>query len=269
MASFFIHGGTRFTGVHLEGYRTAVRTVIANVRRSSTGRALLAANGAAASDRVVFIEPQPPGYDFFAHVRAVRAPVVDSSAFQSMRVAAQAGRVPAPPAQAQAAASTIYFTPGAWHHGGILDQRAVFLHELLHAYRMVAHLDRFGTPTPHTAYPNTEEFYAVVAANVLRSELGLPLRKGYASGSQGVDPVFGELYRRIRGFGGDVLASHTDSFPRQPTADELRWLSCRFATDYRDALQPAMNDPFYTAVSALSGIPFNPLCDLRHPRVAC
>jgi hypothetical protein len=224
---------------------------------------LLIANGAA-PNKTIMIQPAPPGYDFFTHVRAIRAPVVDSSAFTPMSQAARDGPTPLPLGQTLGA--TIYFTPNNWHRGGIWDERVVFFHELVHAYRMVAGEQRLGVRSPHTAYPHIEEFYAVAAANVYRSQLRVRLRKGYRSGSGGVDPVFQDLCSRLGDFRG-CLPIHTSEYPRPPTDEQLKWLSCRFANQYRQALEAQAGEPFFRALSRLRDIPFNPFADLRSPRV--
>lgn len=265
MASFLITGGAVFSGPSLERYRAAVRTVIQSVRQTSAGRALLMANGAVRDDRPVLIEPEPRGWDFFAHVRVVREPVVDSSEFAPMHQAARGGSN-RPPPRPRTLAARIMFTPGNWRQGWIWDERVVFCHELVHAYRAVAGTEWAGAATPNNAYPNIEEFYAVAAANVLRSELNLPLRKGYKSGSHGVDPVFQELCRRMGSFGG-CLSLHSSEYPRRPSREDLVWLSCRFATRYREALERQAGERFFVALASMTAIPFNPFVDVRSPRM--
>jgi len=86
----------------------------------------------------------------------------------------------------------VLYTPRCWERGGIFDARVVLFHELTHALR---HLTGSWTGASRSdCYRNVEEFHSTTLSNVLRSELGLPLRLGYTFG----DRTFEDLLARIR-----------------------------------------------------------------------
>jgi len=101
-------------------------------------------------------------------------------------------------------ASKVLYNPLDYTEGNsyCLNNRwAVLVHELFHGVSGLSGqhssqpLDRRHGGTAH--YPNAEEFYAVLVANIFASETGLVLRDGYSQYATDVDPVFLRLCNEV------------------------------------------------------------------------
>jgi len=167
----------------------------------------------------------------------------------------------------------VCYTPKCWQRGGVYDARVVLFHELVHVLR---HLTHSWTGSARSdSYRNVEEFHATTISNVLRSQLGLPLRMGYSMG----DPVFEDLVARVRGSssaagpsrtagGGMAMRESgglTTSFQEDtvlnppPTARQMEDFSLVFAAQHgavADLFNQTRN--LGRRIAAASATPFNP-----------
>jgi hypothetical protein len=164
-----------------------------------------------------------------------------------------------------------HFTPLYYCRDVLWDARAILFHELFHL--RLARQQGQPRPRPVTRYPSGEEFIATTAANVLRSELGVPLRKGYDV----VDPIYERLCAISSGStaqsrpGHLAMRSRTPSLgtpgslcSARPTAAHLRTFSAEFANRHREVLQAfqSVETNHFDALVACAASPFNPFRDL-------
>jgi hypothetical protein len=168
----------------------------------------------------------------------------------------------------------VLYTPRCWERGGVFDARVVLFHELTHVLR---HLTGSWTGAARSdCYRNVEEFHSTTLSNVLRSELGLPLRLGYTFG----DRAFEGLLARIRMDSGSGAASgttaergmgiresggrtfHDDTILNPPpTASQLRAFSADFAGGHlavAGLFSETRNLARQVAAVPWSSAPFNP-----------
>lgn len=193
-----------------DAYEAAVRTVLSNVRRTRTGGALIQL---LLNNRHWFaIVPQARGQ------RPTTGPLAASDLLARVIVQdatrrgerARNGHGPdagdlIDPARSGGTVADwtgtgigtshvgVRFSPERYRHtsSAETDQRTVLAHELVHAFRMmtgqslaVRMPDRPGTADDDedaSYYSTEEEFYAVLVANIMASEIGLTLKIGYSS----------------------------------------------------------------------------------------
>jgi hypothetical protein len=160
------------------------------------------------------------------------------------------------------------FTPLYYCRGGVWDIRGILFHELFHVRQ--GRIDHHGRP-PDSSYPDAEEYLAVTVTNMLSSQMGVPLRKGYLDFP---DPVYehlcalsapreesapGELRMRSR----ERALDRSDSeCPHAPTEAHVREFSSYFARVRRDSLLPLAREPDLWSDLQASPAPFNPFRDL-------
>jgi hypothetical protein len=247
---FIVSANQAFTPEGNHRYERATIMLLRNLERSSVGAAVI---GFAARffPRHIHIQPDRAGCGEWtrnAHSRPLSVGGIDLGA-------------------------CVLFTPRCWQFGGIFDARSVLLHEIVHAIR---HLTQSWTAAVGPqGYPNVEEFHGVTIANVLNSELGLPLRLGYTFG----DPAYGELIRmasrpavaagtqgELQMRGAPLPATHAADRVITPTRAQLTAFSHSFAR-YHAAVGRLFAETRMLA-DALAGVdakdtPFNPYRDAR------
>lgn len=184
-----------------------------------------------------------------------------------------------------ALSATVNFSPLHYETVGWDAARPTLLHELFHAFQMVAG-QRLTRPITH--YPNLEEWEAVMVQNMLCSEYGFVLRDGYDF----FDPVFRELIDPAR-----VPPAVQEAAPSRPgemrertglrrmeqpvgivrraigntglPRERVRAFSRHFARHYRSEIQEFVqgNPGFCRRLENLDRqrVPFNPVWDMRHP----
>jgi hypothetical protein len=260
---FIVSAAGRFTGDGIQRFERGVRLLLWNLARNSeVGGAVIAKISSFAPQRHVHVAPDssPCGeWKRNAHAQPLQVGGIDLGA-------------------------RVLYTPKCWQFAGVWDARVVLFHELIHAFRHLTG-SRSGAAGPR-AYPNAEEFHATTLANVLRSELRLPLRMGYTF----ADPVFGDLVARVRGSaqapepppsppGG--LQTRTGQGPpsfgvetlpgRSPTRRDLREFSAHFAAQHPAVARLFGEMPTLAgeiARVAWSTAPFNPYRAFREVSTA-
>lgn len=206
------------------------------------------------------------------------------------QVHTRAGRPTDPPLTGTGQGATgaaVYFTPLHYGPTGWQGARATLLHELVHAWQMLAGQ---SLTTRITGYPNLEEWEAVTITNMFCSELGWPLRDGYDFFDAAYQPLVdalggvperaaspqppprqpGEIAER-GALSGSGLATPVGQVARsmrgeQADAAVLRDFSRAFAVRYRAELRTFVraNEGFCNRLRRLDAerVPFNPARDL-------
>ena len=137
--------GSRGTAVTMvrEGFEPDVIKVLREIWGFATGRAVLSGIGSSAGS--VLIEPRASDYD----VQSEEIPI---------------GR---------GGLSKVKFEPAVWPtRPNTLNAGEVLLHELVHSLRQVSFVASFEKVSDQPQYEDLEEFYAILIANVYRSEIG-------------------------------------------------------------------------------------------------
>ncbi len=179
----------------------------------------------------------------------------------------------------------VFFTPRDYNEGnyGLSNRKAVLFHELFHGVRGLSGQRSAQRETLDArysgarSYPNVEEFYAVMVANIFASEARLVLRDGYSEYTVDSDPTFRELCNQVTsGAGGLARQRFTPTnlaeclqntgqtnFPN----DAVSRFSLQFAEVYEELIQrlrtqtPSLYDRLRTLGQDIT--PFNPIRDIE------
>lgn len=186
----------------------------------------------------------------------------------------------------QGAMPIIRFAPKRFTNDGTswADARTSLLHELFHAYRYLSGQLSAGSPPPAgdsaSAYPKSEEFYAVVVENIFASEVGLILRDGY--GWRSDQSTFSYLPIQLARSRNAQSGSALSTVDRSVTLREalrsagltafpeplMREFSVHFATRHEAALVEFTErcSQLCSRLRSLNQVWFNPIRDLAEIR---